>query len=139
MRLAFRPKDHPDVTILLADASSSGVAESRADPRRRIDEFWSQYGKVKSVWSSPYREIEFAGRGGLASFVTIERSDGAQDYGFVAIAADAADRGGPDLMLYVIRDAKRAKAKGIEPLDRDGLLKMAHAIAASVRRRATAP
>jgi len=38
-------------------------------------------------------------------------------------------------MLYVMRDAANARAKGIEPMQKDEFLKMAREIAASVKRR----
>ncbi len=38
-------------------------------------------------------------------------------------------------MIYVLRHAALAKAKGIEPVSKEALLKMAETIAVSVKRR----
>lgn len=73
----------------------------------------------------------------MQTFVQFERKDGTQDYGYLAVAPGdpEAKEDAPDLMLYVIRDAKNAKAKGIEPVSKEALLEMAQTIAASVKRR----
>ena len=142
----YRFQRHPDVTVLLKDSSAAGPQPD--NPRRDIftaeygsNDFWSQYRgigqRVVSDWVPSYRSTRLAGRKGLASFVSITREDGTQDYGYLAVAPGnpEAKEDTPDLMLYVIRDAKNAKAKGIEPISKEALLEMAQTIAASVKRR----
>jgi hypothetical protein len=142
----YRLLEHPDVTILLKDSSAAGPQAD--NPRRDIftaeygsNDFWSQYKgigqRVASVWSPAYRSTKLAGQKGLASFVEITREDGIQDFGYLAVAPGdpEAKEDAPDLMLYVIRDAKNAKAKGVEPIGKEALLEMAQTISASVKRR----
>ncbi len=144
--MAYRLVAHPDVVVMLRD----GIAAS-ASPNQRKDvlsaeyrsnDFWSQYEgigqRVSSVWLTPYRSTTLAGQKGLVSFTEITREDGTQDFGYLAVAPGnpEAKEDKPDLMLYVIRDAKNAKAKGIEPISKEALLEMAQTIAASVKHRA---
>ena len=67
----------------------------------------------------------------------VMRTDDTIDYGYLAVVRGdpQAKVDTPDLMLYVIRDAKNAVAKGKKPIDKDEVLKMAEAIAASVKHR----
>ncbi len=138
--------DHPDVTIMLKDANAAGSQSDnpRRDiftPEYRSNDFWNQYRslgeKISSEWLTPYRSTTLAGQKGLGSFTKIIREDDTEDYGYLVVASGdpEAKEDTPDLMLYVIRDAKNAKAKGIEPISKDKLLEMAQTIAASVKRR----
>jgi hypothetical protein len=67
----------------------------------------------------------------------LTRQDDQIDYGYLAASAGdhLAKEDTPRLMLYVIRDAKNAQAKGIEPIGKDEFFKLAKDIAASVKRR----
>lgn len=151
--VTYRLKNHPDVTIWLEDSSAqSNLADTgngttsvaqgpdRLSPEYKIQFFWSQdYQSPKAwrhLWPS-FHEVRLDGRKGVASFVELKRQDNTLDYGYLAVVrGDAqAHEDTPDLMLYVIRDAKNAIAKGKQPIDKDELLKMAEAIASSVKRR----
>lgn len=67
----------------------------------------------------------------------LTRDDDTVDYGFFAAA-----RGDPNkeadptnVQMFVIRDAKNAIAKGIKPMGKNEFLKLAQAVAASVKKR----
>ena len=150
--VTYRLKAHPDITIWLEDANAVGHADwhrkdvNILDPEYRSNEFWTQIRQreqsVKSLWSLPtYRHNHMAGQKGLETFVSIIHKDCSEDFGYYSIApGDAQSKDDkPDLQLYVIRDARNAKSRGIEPLPKDEFLKMAQAIAASVKRRPTTP
>ena len=81
-----------------------------------------------------YRSIKLAERSGTASFVEITRKDGSLDYGYAAVVNGdhTAKTDAPQLMLYVIRNASRAKGK---PISKSELKDMAYKIAASIKRR----
>ncbi|AIY40556.1 hypothetical protein LT85_1398 [Collimonas arenae] len=145
--MTYRLKAHPDVTIMLKDASArkydSEKLEKIAQPDYVIDDFWTQYRgpdtSIRSVWDFPIkRSVTLAGQKGLASFVKITR-DGNIDYGYFAtVRGDPkAKADTPDLRLYVIQEGSKAKAKGIEPIGKEEFLKIAETIAASVQRRPT--
>jgi Tle cognate immunity protein 4 C-terminal domain len=146
----YRLKAHPDITIMLRDATAARV-DPKADPhvydpKAKSDDFWARYDSayrksLRSVWSTPYKQIKLAGSVGVESFVKIVREDGSEDYGYLAVGRGDPDAeiDTPDLMLYVIQNSKKAKAQGVTPLDKDAVLKMAQTIAASVKRRPTSP
>ncbi|WP_341678130.1 T6SS immunity protein Tli4 family protein [Niveibacterium sp. SC-1] len=147
--MTYRLRDHPDVSVWLEDASAlkggDDRIEAKLEPRAKSDFFWSNYRTsdrilLRSEWRTPYRDISLAGTRGVESFVKIVRKDGTADYGYLAAGRGNPDEKGdtPDLMLYVIQDARIAKDKGVEPLGKDALLDIAQRIAASVKRRATA-
>jgi len=77
----------------------------------------------------------------MQTFVQFVRKDGTQDFGYLAVAPGdpEAKQDAPDLTLYVIRDAKNAKTKGIEPMSQEALLDVARSIVASVKRRPLSP
>lgn len=138
--MTYRLREHPDVTIFLKDSTASTNPRKEVlTAKYRTNDFWGQYAgeTVKPAWFPVARDVKLAGQGGMATFVRFERKDGTEDYGYLAIAQGdpEAKEDTPDLMLYVIRDAKYAKAKGIEPIGKDALLRMAQTIAASVQRR----
>ena len=152
LSVTYRLRRHPDITIWLEDANAVGHADwhrkdvNILDPEYRSNEFWTQIRQreqsVKSQWRLPtYRHNHMAGQKGLETFVSIVHKDGSEDFGYYSVApGDAQSKDDkPDLQLYVIRDAKNAKSRGIEPLPKDEFLKMARAIAASVKRRPTTP
>ncbi|AIY40555.1 hypothetical protein LT85_1397 [Collimonas arenae] len=145
--MTYRLKSHPDVTIMLEDATAdqfdSEKREKISEPDYVIDDFWTQYrspdASIRSLWEFPIkRSVTLAGQKGLASFVKITR-EGNIDYGYFAtVRGDPkAKTDTPDLRLYVIQEGSKAKAKGIEPIGKEEFLKMAETIAASVQRRPT--
>ncbi|MDB5802373.1 MAG: hypothetical protein JWL63_3312 [Rhodocyclales bacterium] len=144
----YRLREHPDVTIWLQDRDSehpwSGFDPEKLTPVAKADSFWTYYDSsdrksLRSVWNDPYRRITLANSKGVESFVRIIRKDDTEDFGYLVVARGDPDakEDTPDLMLYVIRDTKNAKAKGIEPISKDAFLEMAQTIAASVKRRPT--
>ena len=148
----FRLIAHPDVTIFLEDKLSGEIDPKTQDASKFTsdyitDSFWTYYGeygkiKVKSLWSLPvYRHTQLAGQKALESFARIQREDGEEDFGYFSTARGDPNSKEyrPDLRFYVIRQAKHAKDKGIEPIGKEAFLKMAQAIAASVKRRPTTP
>lgn len=145
IRVAYRLLEHPDVTILLQDASAASRPPGQLDvvkvAQYRIDEFWSQYNAgmtgLTSNWKPAYRPVKLAEQPGLKSFVRFFREVGVEDYGYVAVAPGDHEAKGdvPDLVLYVIRDAENAKAKGVAPMSKSAFLDLAEGIAASVKRR----
>ena len=144
--VTYRLRDHPDVTVLLKDATAASAPNKEVlTAKYRTNDFWAQYGggttDFKSAWSPVARDVNLAGQSGMQTFVQFVRKDGTQDFGYLAVAPGDPDakEDTPDLMLYVIRDAKNAKAKGIEPVSKEALLEMAQTIAASVRRRPVSP
>ncbi|MGJ7529985.1 T6SS immunity protein Tli4 family protein [Variovorax sp. GB1P17] len=143
----YRLMEHPDVTIMLRDSKAESISRDtnpdKVTPEAQIDFFWRQSyqdpKRMESIWQF-LRPIKLANVSGKASLVQLTRSDDQIDYGYLAVAEGDpdAEEDTPNLMLYVIRDAKNAKAKGIEPLDKDEFIKLAQTIAASVKHRPTA-
>lgn len=146
--IAYRLKSHPDVMIVLKDASADEMYESsksrNSTPESEIENFWAQYEvsrtgrEVKSRWLlNSKRTIELDGRKGLASFVNITRKDGSKDVGFLSMVSGdrAAKHDSPKLMLFVVREANHARAKGLEPMDEKSFLDLAERIAATVKVR----
>lgn len=138
----YRLRKHPDVTVYLRDAAAASHQNKEVlTAKYRTNDFWAQYGggttNFKSRWTPSAKGAELGGQAGMQTFVQFVRKDGTQDFGYLAVAPGdpEAKQDIPDLMLYVIRDAKNAKAKGIEPVSEDAFLEMAQTIAASVKRR----
>jgi Tle cognate immunity protein 4 C-terminal domain len=143
--MTYRLKGHPDITIFLKDmdAAKAGPAQ---DPRKftatyETQYFWTYYCSTcrsKSVKRFDiHRHTSLAGQPAIETIADLVRKDGTEDFGYLVVAKGDADakEDTPDLMLYVMRDADNARAKGIKPMPRDEFLKMAREIAASVRRR----
>ncbi|MBW9102780.1 T6SS immunity protein Tli4 family protein [Paraburkholderia phenoliruptrix] len=135
--VTFRLKDHPDVTIFLADRSAGDL--SKMTSRQRNEFVWTSdaIGRIIHLHGPlRYRPTMMAGRWGTASFATVTGYDGATDYAYlVTVQGDpkaAVDT--PDLELLVQRTAKYA-AKGVPPVSGDELERIAKAVAASVKRR----
>jgi hypothetical protein len=147
IRVAYRLLEHPDITVLLQDASAASRSPGQVDvvkaAQYRIDDFWSQYSAgmtgLTSHWKPAYRSVKLAEQPGLESFVRFFREVGVEDYGYFAVAPGDHEAKGdiPDLVLYVIRDAEKAKTKGIAPMSKSAFLDLAEGIAASVKRRVT--
>lgn len=146
--MSYRLKAHPDVTIWLEDASAAGFQdqerEQRLSPAYRIADFWGQYihvdEKSTSLWNLPrMRSIAMNGKKGLASFVKITRSDKSEDFGYFAVVRGVAGstQESPDLRLLVVRNAAKAHAKNILPIDEKMFLQIAERVTASVKYRST--
>ncbi len=141
--MTYRLIAHPDITILVED-SSAGVYETsyreeNARPAYVIDSDWAQrVGATIPMWPLTHkRPVTLVGRRGMASFVRFTREDNSTDYGYMAVVRgdpDAADDR-PDVKLHVLRDQRKALAKGIKPLDEKTFLNIAESIAASLRHR----
>ena len=143
--MTYRLIAHPDITIYIED-SGAGVYESsyreeNAKPKNVIDSDWAQrVGTTIPMWPLMHkRPITLVGRRGMASFVRFTSDDKSTDYGYMAVVRgdpNAADDR-PDVKLHVLRDQRKALAKGIKPLDEKTFLNMAESIAASLRHRST--
>lgn len=142
--VTYRLKDQPDVTVWLADSNASAPGPdqiaSHFTAEYKTNFFWTQdyqsRKKVKLLWRKLH-DVQLDGRKGVSSFVELTRDDDTIDYGYLAVVRGDPDAktDTPNLMLYVISDAKNAKDKGIEPISKEALLEMAQTIAASVKRR----
>ncbi|WP_156923474.1 T6SS immunity protein Tli4 family protein [Burkholderia sp. WSM2232] len=135
--VTFRLKEHPDVTIFLADRSAGDL--SKMTSRQRNEFVWTSdaIGRVIHLHGPlRYRPTMMAGRSGAASFATVTRYDGATDYAYlVTVQGDPnATVDTPDLELLVQRTAKYA-VKGVSPVSGEELERIAKAVAASVKRR----
>jgi hypothetical protein len=142
--VTYRLQEHPDVTVWLEDSSAEAV-DLGQDPAKFTAEyqtsfFWQQRYQSRADWRSLWpgtKGVRLDGRKGLASFVELKRKDGAVDFGYLAVVRGdpKAKSDEPDLMLFVVRDAKNAIARGMQPIERDQLLEIAQTIAASVKHR----
>ena len=139
--VTMRLIDHPDVEIFFEDQTAPRpykTGAKLADAKHLNFFFWEEVAQgtdgIKVLFPG-YRSIKLAGFAGIASFVEIKKKDGSLDYGYAAhVAGDhTAATDTPQLMLYVIRTASRAKGK---PVSKNELKEMANKIAASIKRRA---
>ena len=142
----YRSREHPDVTIMLKDATAASTAPSAAKAESSAiaesNFFWTQdYQQARSVSSllhGSHNKVKLAGRSAVETMFRIERKDdGGEDFGYLVVARGDAKAAvdTPDIMLYVIRNAGNAKKKGIAPLSKDAFFAMAKSIAASVTHR----
>lgn len=140
----YRLQDHPDVTIWLEDRSASdptgAKAPSRFTAEYRTWFFWKQDYQARKAWHSIWpstRKVHMDGREGLESFVALEREDNTKDFGYLAVVQGdpKAKTDESDLTLSVIRTAKNAVDRKLQPMEQEAFLKMAQQIAASVNRR----
>lgn len=138
--VTMRLKDHPDVEIFFEDktAYDYGIKQTAQNQERtEMSMLWNQQAQsskeIKLAFPG-YRSIKLAGRDGTDSFVEITRKDGSSDYGYAAVVNGdhTAKTDAPQLVLYVVRTASRAKGK---PVSKNELKDIAHKIAASVKRR----
>ncbi len=142
--VAYRLREHPDITVWMedrnarvADRNENSSAYSAA---ARADFFWMQdyagnYQSVRSLWQELYKDVTVPAGRGVESFVALKRKDGTEDYGYLLSLRgepNAKDER-PDLMMYVIRDAAYARAKGVAPVSREGVLALGKTIAAGMR------
>ncbi|WP_374582018.1 T6SS immunity protein Tli4 family protein [Pseudoduganella sp.] len=143
----YRLKAHPDVTIIVQDASAPALGKSNrrvVPPDEEIDNFWSQYEisrtgrKVTSHWKvNAKRSVQIDGRKAIASFVDIVRKDNSKDIGYFATvpgnSTPKADT--PKITLAVIREANHARAKGVQPIDEKAFLDLVERIVLSISKR----
>ncbi len=142
--VTFRLKSHPDVLIWLSDANggrsvaTENVGADTVTPKRDIQTFWSQrYQDREQYRLLSAQPLEMNSHEGLSSVVELTRKDGALDPGFFASVrgAGAADGDATDIQLFVIRDSRVAAQKGVQPMDKAEMLKLAREVAASIKRR----
>jgi hypothetical protein len=141
--VTYRLKSHPDITIMLED-QNGGPIPADVDPDKVTAEYDNDFfwrldyqspKRAKALWLFLH-EIKLAGNDGYASFMELTRKDDTTDYGFFAAARDYRDSPeATNLRMFVIRDAKNARAKGIEPMGEDEFIELAQTIAASIKRR----
>lgn len=143
--VTMRLIDHPEIEIFFRDKTafdytSYGINQTAQTLERiTISELWKvEAESAKQIdWKLPgYHSAQLAGRTGTATFAEITRKDGSKDYGYaVDVNGDpAAKVDSPELMLYVIRNASRAKGK---PVSKSEFKEMALKIAASIKKRPT--
>ena len=145
--VTFRWKSHPEVEIFFRDESMA-ANEAQTDVNAELVDFWESYYQEnvnkRRLLNSPvpgvvaFPERMLGGIKGRESRIETIYEDGKTDYGYLVYAAgevkDKPDRS--DLMLYVIRNASRAKGT---PMGKDEFMAFADKIAASVRRRVVPP
>ncbi len=138
----YRLKDHPDVTVVMEDASASEIATfqnpDKFTVKSKTNYFWTQlYQSPISRKSLSSDTITFAGQKGLETKLKLGREDGSDDFGYSVFTRGdpEATRDTPDLMLVLIRNAADAKAKGRNPISEDAFFALAKSIAASVKAR----
>ncbi len=135
--VTMRLKDHPDVEIFFEEEPPSTDPREKMTAKDELEFFWGRnYGAAKEVqlnWP-PYRSVKLDSRDGESTFVDIIRKDGSRDFGYAAyVKGDPkAANETPNLMLFVIRTAARAKDK---PVSERELKDLAKKIAASIKRR----
>ncbi|MDB5802379.1 MAG: hypothetical protein JWL63_3318 [Rhodocyclales bacterium] len=139
--VTMRLIEHPEVEIFFQDETP---ASNDLDETKEINFFWEdnyrQPDRQRRLLSphvpgiTYFPSVKIAGRKGKYSFVEITRQDGSLDYGYLAyVKGDAKTKEDtPNLMLYVIRTAARAKG---EPIGKNEFKKLADEITASIRRR----
>ena len=142
IRVTYRLKEHPDVTVWLRDRDGG---RSVYDDDYKMSSvhydnryFWSQrYQDRSKVVMKENHTIRLAGIDGEYSVVELTREDGTIDYGYFASAIDDPEKiaNPTNLQMFVIRDAHNAKAKGVEPMPKDEFIQLAKAIAATVQKR----
>jgi hypothetical protein len=142
----YRLKGHPDITIRVEDVGPAETSPESVNPKQspeyKMDFFWMQDyqepKKYKSLWFG-YRRVQIDGRSGLASFMELVRKDDSIDYGYMAVVQGdpSLGRDAPDIRVNVIRDAKEARDKGLEPVSKAEFLDIAQRVTASIKQRPT--
>lgn len=143
--VTYQLKDHPDVTVMLEDASADSPT-SFQDPEKftaiyKSQFFWSQrtrgINERTNLVRNYYNNIKFAGQDAIETKYQLTRLDGTRDFGYLVVA-----RGDPnskvdlpDLMLYIVQDSSVAQKKGIKPIPRDEFFALAKRISSSVKHR----
>ncbi|MDC8785317.1 T6SS immunity protein Tli4 family protein [Roseateles koreensis] len=141
--VTYRLKEHPDITIFLQDIRANTPVKSERDNRfaaiDRAENFWGlMYRQSYAKADVQYLNFsEFAGYKAVASKAYMVRQGGEKDYGlmYTVLGHEDESKDVPNLTFRVIRDAKNAIAKGIEPVPEKAFFEMAQTIANSVKRR----
>lgn len=141
--VTYRLREHPDVTIMIMDATATTVAEHGGAEKYsavyRSNFFWTQdYQHAKSMSSllhGGHNVIKLAGRDAIETMVRLVRADNTEDFGYLAVSngKSGAAVDTPDVMMYVIRNANNARKKGVAPLPKDRFFTIAKGVAASVK------
>jgi hypothetical protein len=138
----YRLKAHPDITVVLEEGNAvemaPGMDPSKFTAKYDNEFFWAQryqdgHEGVHMLWLTLH-SLKLAGIKGESSFVELTHEDGTVDYGYFA-AARAGDLSQPDaadLSFHVIRRARDATAKGVQPVSKEDFIRMSEAIAASI-------
>ena len=144
--VTMRLKDHPDVEIFFKETMATpppppSKDDINFDADKTVRNFLEAHletteGIYQINYSFPKtRSIKLDGREGKASFVEIIRDDD-HSHDFAYVAAVKGDpksvTDAPDLMLYVVRNAARAKG---EPVSKSELKEIAEKITDSIKRR----
>ena len=138
--VTMRLKAHPEVEIFFEDRSAAdyGIKQTaQTQEKTEMSMLWDQQvrsSKKIDLAFLGYRSIKLDGRNGTGGFVEITQLDDSKDYGFAAVVNGdhTAKTDSPQLMMYVIRTASRAKGT---PISKSELKDMAKKIAASIKRR----
>jgi hypothetical protein len=142
----YRLKDHPDITIMVQDASASVVPEGK-DPKKytelyQSNYFWTQNYRpavktLNSLLNGSHNKIKLAGQDAVETMFRLVRENDIEDFGYLVVSRGdpEATIDTPDLRVYVIRNADNAKKKGITPIPKNDFFAMAKSIAASVKHR----
>jgi len=138
----YRLRSHPDVTVILQDASATGILAfqnpDKFTAKSKTNFFWTQrYQTAISRRSLSNDTISFAGQRGLETRLKLGHENGSEDYGYSVFTRGdpKAKQDTPDLMLVLIRNAADAKAKGRNPISEDAFFALAQSVAASVKAR----
>ena len=138
--VTMRLIDHPEVEIFFEDRSAAdyGIKQTaQTQEKTEMSMLWDQQvrsSKKIDLAFLGYRSIKLEGRNGTGGFVEITQLDGSKDYDYAAVVNGdhSAKTDAPQLMMYVIRTASRAKGT---PISKSELKDMAKKIAASIKRR----
>lgn len=141
----YRLAAHPDITVWLEDANASAPTNFQSAEKitaiYKTNFFWTQrYQSTKGIenlLTQSHNKISFAGQLGVESQIRLLREDDTEDFGYLVATQGnpGAKVDTPDVMMYVIRDAKNARSRGIEPFSRDAFFELATTIASSVKHR----
>lgn len=144
----YRLKSHPDVTVWLQHNYAATIEGNQEDRFRKPSTehdnefFWTlayqSPDKYRSLWHWPYlQNVKLAGINGKSSFMELTREGGTIDYGYFASARtdETQKNDWTNVQIFVIRNAKNAITKDLQPIDKDEFLKMAQAIATSIKIR----
>jgi hypothetical protein len=140
--VTMRLVDHPDVEVFFSDGSGPyGYTADTNTPEVQLRSFWDGYSrddliKIIKMDTHYFHDIHIGEQSGKAAIVTITNRNGTTDYGYAAATVADFDRktSAPSQMIYVIRTASRAIAKGIQPVSKEQIKDIAEQMMASVKR-----
>jgi hypothetical protein len=140
--VTMRLVDHPDVEVFFKDGSDPyGYTADTNTPEVQLRSFWDGYSrddliKIIKMDTHYFHDIHIGEQSGKAAIVTITNRNGTTDYGYAAATVADFDRktSAPSQMIYVIRTASRAIAKGIQPVSKEQIKDIAEQMMASIKR-----